>query len=88
MNELYLIHPWIHPLLDQEFTRGSTRLDLTMQALRLVARLHQPFGALLFEQVSRTEYKRVATDSLVMVQFGEEVSLADMINNIRTIEVL
>ena len=88
MNGLCLVHPWIHPLLDQEFTRGSTRLDLTTQALRLIARLYQPFGALLFEQVSRTEYKRVATDSLIMIQFGEEVSLTELISNAHTIEVL
>ena len=88
MNGLCLVHPWIHSLLDQEFTRGSTRLDLTTQAFRLIARLQQPFGALLFEQVSRTEYKRVAADSLIMVQLGEEVSLTDLTSNIRTIEVL
>ena len=88
MNGLCLVHPWIHPLLDQEFIRGSTRLDLTTQALRLIARLQQPFGALLFEQVSRAEYKRVAADSLITVQFCKEVSLTDLINNIRIIEVL
>ena len=88
MNGLCLVHPWIHPLLDQEFTRGSTRLDLTTQALRLIARLHQPFGALLFEQVSRTEYKRVAPDILIMVQFREEASLIDLMSNVRTLEVL
>ena len=88
MNGLCLVHPWIHPLLDQEFTRGSIQLDLTTQALRLIARLQQPFGALLFEQVSRTEYKRVAADSLIMVQFRKEISLTDLMNNIRTIEVL
>ena len=88
MKGLCLVHPWIRPLLDQEFTRSSTGLNLTTQALRLMARLHQSFGALLFEQVSRTEYKRVAADSLIMVQFCKDVSLTDLMNNIRTIEVL
>ena len=88
MNGLCLVHPWIHPLLDHEFTLGSPQLDLTTQALRLIAHLYQPFGALLFEQVSRTEYKRVAADSLIMVQFRKEVSLTDLMSNIRTIEVL
>ena len=88
MNGLYLVHPWIHPLLDQEFTRGSTRLDLTTQALQLIACLHQAFGALLFEQVSCTEYKCVAADSLIIVQFRGEVSLTDLMSNIRMIEVL
>ena len=88
MKGLCLVHPWIRPLLDQEFARGSSGLDSTTQALRLVARLQQPFGALLFEQVSRTEYKRVAADSLIVVQFRREVSLNDLISNVRTIEVL
>ena len=88
MKGLCLVHPWIRPLLDQEFNCGSAELDLTTQALRLIARLHQPFGALLFEQVSRTEYKRVAADNLIMVQFCEGVLLADLMSNIRTIEVL
>ena len=88
MNGLCLAHPWIHPLLDQEFTRGSTRLDLTTQALRLIARIHQPFGPLLFEQVSRTEYRRIAPDILIMVQLREETSLIDLMSNIRTLEVL
>ena len=88
MKGLCLVHPWIRPLLDQEFTRGSLAFDLTTQALRLIARLQQSFGALLFEQVSRTEYKRVAADSLIMVQFRKEVSLTDLMSNIHTIEVL
>lgn len=45
--------PWICPLLDQEFLQGAATLDKMTQALRFVARLGQPFGALLFEPVSR-----------------------------------
>ena len=87
MKNLYLVHPWIRPLLDQEFSHGAAELDETTQALRFVARLRQPFGALLFEALSRVEYRRVATDSLIMVQVREEAPLTDLINNIRTIEV-
>ena len=86
-NEHCLVHPWIRPLLDQEYSRGMTGLDKTTHALRLVARLKQRFGALLFEKVSRVEYKRVAADSLIMVQIRDEVSLTDLIDNIDTIEV-
>lgn len=90
IKDLYLVHPWIRPLLDQEFLilGGAATLDRTTRALRFVARLRQPFGALLFEPLSRVEYKRVATDSLIVVRIREEVSLADLMDNIRTIEVV
>ena len=87
MKDLYLVHPWIRPLLDQEFSHGAEALDKTTQALRFVARLRQPFGALLFESVARVEYRRVASDSLIMLQVREEAPLTDLIDNIRTIEV-
>ena len=89
MEGLSLVHPWIHPLLDQEFkfSRGAGSLDQTTQALRFVARLRQPFGALLFESLSRVEYRRVAPDSLIITRIREEVSLTELINGIRMIEV-
>ena len=62
-------------------------LDKTTQALRFITRLGQPFGALLFEPVSRIEYRRVAADGLIVVRVREEVSLTDLIDGIRTIEV-
>ena len=85
---LWLVHPWIRPLRDQEFSDGAGALDETTQALRFVARLRQPFGALLFEQLSSVEYRRVAADSLIIVQIREDVSLTELIRCIRTIEVL
>ena len=87
MKNLYLVHPWVRPLLDQEFSHGAAELDEITQALRFVARIRQPFGALLFEALSRVEHRRVATDGLIMVQVREEAPLTDLINNIRTIEV-
>lgn len=87
MEGLFLVHPWIRPLLDQEFLEGATALDETTQGLRLLARLRQPFGALMFVQMTRVEYKRVAADSLITVQFREGVSLAQLVDAIRTIEV-
>ena len=86
-NALYLVHPWIRPLLDQEFARAGTRLDTTVRALRLLVRLRQPFGALLFEQVSRTEYKRVAADSWIVARVREDVLLTDLIEGSCTIDV-
>ena len=87
MTDLYLVHPWIRPILDQEFSHGAAALDRITQALRLVVRVRQPFGALLFRALSRVEYRRVATDSLIMAQVREEAPLTDLISNIRTIEV-
>lgn len=87
MKDLYLVHPWIRPLLDQEFAHAAVGFGKTIRALRLVARLRQPFGSLLFEQVSRMKYKHAAPDSLIMVQFSEHVSLIKLIENICTIDV-
>lgn len=87
MKDLYLVHPWIRPLLDQEFSRAPAGLDKTTQALRLIARLRQPFGGLLFEQLSRVEHKRVAADSLIMAQICPDVSLDDLIGNSCTIDI-
>lgn len=88
MNVLYLVHPWIRPVLDQEFSGGETIHDRITQALRLLARLRQPFGALLFQPLSRVEYRRIAADSLITVRVCEDILLTDLVDNIRTIEVL
>ena len=87
MKDLLLVHPWIRPLLDQEFSEGAGALDKTTRALRFVARLRQPFGALLLAPLSRVEYRRVATDSLLMMQVRDETSLTDLIDNVRTIDI-
>jgi hypothetical protein len=66
-------------------------MDRETQARRLVARLRQPFGALLLTLAStgrRAAYKRVAADSMINVQFQENVSLAELLDNVRTIDVL
>ena len=78
----------MRPLPNQEFLEGAVVLDKTTQALRFTARLGQPFGALLFEPVSRVEYRLVAADGLIAVRVREEVSLTDLIDGIRTIEAL
>ena len=87
MEDCVLIHPWISPLLDQDFSRRAARFDDTTRALRLVARLMQPFGALLLTPLSRVQYRRVATDSLIMVRAPEETSLDDLIDGIRTVDI-
>ena len=84
MEDLLLIHPWIGPILDQEYSHGAGALDEITRALRLTARLRQPFGALLLEPVGRARYRRVAADCLIMVQVREETSLTELIGGIRT----
>ena len=87
MTNLYVVHPWIRPLLDQDFSHDVAGSDEMLRALRLLARLRQPFGAFLFWGISRVEHKRVAPDSLIMAQVDERVSLSQLINNVRTIDV-
>ena len=87
MEDFVLMHPWISPLLDQDFSRRAAGFDDTTRALRLVARLMQPFGALLLAPLSRVQYRRVATDSLIIVRVPGETSLNDLINAICTIDI-
>jgi hypothetical protein len=87
MKNLILVHPWIHPLLDQEFSQDVITFDKTTRALRFLACLMQPFGALLLAPLSRVEYRRVAADSRIVVQVCKEVSLTDLMDNIRTIDI-
>ena len=89
MKKLYLIHPWIHPLLDrlEEVSHDAAEVDATMSALRLLACLRQPFGGLLVEKVSRMDHKRVAADGLIMARVQEDVALSNLIGNICVIDV-
>ena len=62
------------------------------RARRLVARLRQPFGALLVTLASTgrrvVDYRRVAADSMITVQLQENVSLTDLLDNVCTLDVL
>ena len=86
-NEHCFIHPWICPLLDPDLLHGRAALDIETRALRLVARLRQPFGTLFLEKVSPVVYKRVAADSLIIVRIRKEVPLTSLIDNIDTVYV-
>ena len=70
----------------------NLNLQRSLRARRLVARLKQPFGALLVKLASAgqraVDYNRVAADSMITVRFQENVSLADVLDNVRTIDVL
>ncbi|KAI9461360.1 hypothetical protein HD554DRAFT_1521119 [Boletus coccyginus] len=87
MESLLLIHPWISPLLDQDFSRGTAQFDPATRALRLVVRLRRSFGALLLAPLTRVQYSRVATDSLIMVRVREETSLTELMDGIRTVYI-
>ncbi|KAF8414966.1 hypothetical protein L210DRAFT_3465597 [Boletus edulis BED1] len=65
--------------------------DRETRARRLVARLRQPFGALLFTLASdrrATDYRRVAADSMTTVRFHDNFSLANILDNVRILDVL
>ena len=67
-------------------------MDRETRAQQRVARLRQPFGALLVTLASTGRrvvgYKRVAADSMITVQFQENLSLSEPLDNVRTIDVL
>ena len=67
-------------------------VDRETRARRLAVRLIQPFGALLLapkvEDRRIVGYQRVAADVLITVWFGENISLTDILNNVRTLDVL
>lgn len=87
MKDVVFMHPWMSPLLDQEFSRSGVGFDDTTRALRFIGRLRQRFGALLLARLSRVQYRRAAADSLIMVQVGEETSLTELIDGIRTVDI-
>ena len=87
MKGLVLTHPWISSILNQEFSYDLAVLDRTTRALRLIARLRQPFGALLLETVAHLRYKRVAADCLIMAHVLEETSLTELIEGITTVDI-
>ena len=61
------------------------------QAQQLVG-LRQPFGVLLIKPASggqrAVDYRQVVADSMISVHFQQNVLLADLLDNVRTIDVL
>ena len=70
----------------------APRMDRQTRALRLLARLRQPFGALLFTlTLTRRRamvYRRVAADCAITVQLRESVPLNEILDNVRILDVL
>ena len=74
-RRLILVHPWIRELLDpldrsmwERTTHANDDEKDYARAVRLIARLHQPFYPLLLQQQLSGEYKRVAVDHEIVVQ--------------------
>jgi hypothetical protein len=63
----------------------SVDSELSDRALRLIARLEQPFGAFLLAQQRGGEYKRIASDHDIIAQVKDFSSILDMV---RTLEIL
>ncbi|KAG6371328.1 hypothetical protein JVT61DRAFT_9623 [Boletus reticuloceps] len=65
-------------------------VDRETGARRLVACLRQPFGAVLLAPTGRraSDYRRVAADSMITVRFQDSVSLANILDNVRILDVL
>ncbi|KAF8415449.1 hypothetical protein L210DRAFT_3637217 [Boletus edulis BED1] len=65
-------------------------MDRHTAALQLIARLRQPFGALLLTPMRQdvVGYRRVASESLITVQVQEDMPLDDLIDSIRILDVL
>ncbi|OAX41551.1 hypothetical protein K503DRAFT_797882 [Rhizopogon vinicolor AM-OR11-026] len=57
------------------------------QALRLIVRLGQPFGAFLLAQQQSGEYKRIASDRDITAQVKDMASVHNMMD-VRTLEIL
>ena len=87
MKGLLLIHPWTGPLLDQDFACGTALFDAATCALRLVVWLQQSFGALLLAPLVRAQYRGIATDSLIMLRVRKEMSLTELMDGVRTINI-
>jgi hypothetical protein len=77
------------PLQDSpgEFLEAWESVDseLSDRALRLAARLEQPFSAFLLAQQRGGEYKRIASDHHIIAQANDLSSIPDMV---KTLEIL
>jgi hypothetical protein len=67
--------------------QGRIDSECRSQALRLIVRLGQPFGAFLLAQQRGGEYKRIASDYDIIAQTEDTTSVHNMMD-IRTLEIL
>jgi hypothetical protein len=70
-----------------EQTEPMIDSDSYSQALRLIVRLGQPFGAFLLARQRSGEFKRIASDHDIIAQIKDMTSVDNMMD-IRTLEIL
>jgi len=70
-----------------EFSGANESIDLDTRALKLIARLGQPFSALLLAQQRGGEYKRIASDYDIIAEVKDKTSVRAMMD-VRTLEIL
>ena len=83
-RNMFFANPWFRCLLDPGIPLSETARRES--ALKLLATLRQPFGALLLAWTSR-DYERVAADSIITVQMREDISPEQLIENIRVLYI-
>ncbi|KAG2141379.1 uncharacterized protein EDB93DRAFT_630557 [Suillus bovinus] len=88
-----LVRPWNRSLLElPDFTNllddMESEQEMADLALRLLVRLGQPFGALLLARQRGGEFNRIASDRDIIAQVKDVSSVRDLMDSIRTIEIL
>jgi hypothetical protein len=66
---------------------GENDPESDSRALRLMVRLGEPFSALLLAQQPGGEFKRIASDQIIIAQVQDMTAVRDMMD-IRTLEIL
>jgi hypothetical protein len=67
---------------------GHVDAESHSRALRLIVRLGQPFGAFLLAKQRGGEYKRIASDYDIIAQVRDIASVDNMMDSVRTLEIL
>ncbi|KIK44829.1 hypothetical protein CY34DRAFT_31498, partial [Suillus luteus UH-Slu-Lm8-n1] len=78
LQTFYLVRPWNQ--------KGTVDSESHSRALRLLVRLGQSFGAFLLAQQRGGEYKRIASDHVIVAQVKDIAFVRDI--DVRTLEIL
>jgi hypothetical protein len=85
---------WSEPGSPRHYSHGDYTVkeelansEALSPALQLIIRLGQPFNAILLAQQRGGEYKRIASDHDIIVQF-EDMASFDNLTSIKTLEIL
>ncbi|KAG2344467.1 hypothetical protein BDR05DRAFT_188219 [Suillus weaverae] len=90
-DDVHSVSNWTPPGSPTDVSPGGSSgehgLVDSERALRLIARLGQPFSAFLLKLERRREYRRVASDRCIVAQFKDTTCVHDM-PEVRTLEIL